>query len=351
MAGPTFVVNTLPVGCHAAPEPTSAITVQRESGAVQAMDQVIRQPDGTWHREVGRQCWTRTEPGPVRIYNALEPAEDEARVVRSPSLPINGSQRVGNLDILVQTAWARPEPGQSGKWHLVLGMLITNRGTGTYDYDLIRSLSILPAGVTPESVPSRAPWLTQGRLQRDQSASGYVSFLLDRATHARAVQFRAIGSSSNVGEIRIDVHLGANQVLAVGTPPPTPTATPSPPPPTPPPPTTAPVVAPPPVAPATTAPPIARSCCRMCTTGKACGDSCINVNFTCRQPPGCACNARDLDRPVNGNLISVVTASEEVIVMTLEEWEALPVFDETVAGTCPGDDGTDPFLVAVLLSA
>ncbi len=32
------------------------------------------------------------------------------------------------------------------------------------------------------------------------------------------------------------------------------------------------------------------SCCRVCTTGRACGDSCINRNYTCNQPPGCACN-------------------------------------------------------------
>ena len=29
----------------------------------------------------------------------------------------------------------------------------------------------------------------------------------------------------------------------------------------------------------------------MCTVGKACGNSCINVNLTCHQPAGCACNA------------------------------------------------------------
>ena len=44
------------------------------------------------------------------------------------------------------------------------------------------------------------------------------------------------------------------------------------------------VTAPPPT---TTRP----SCCRVCTVGKACGNSCINVTFTCHQPPGCACNA------------------------------------------------------------
>lgn len=32
------------------------------------------------------------------------------------------------------------------------------------------------------------------------------------------------------------------------------------------------------------------SCCRVCDTGKACGDSCIDVDFTCSQPAGCACN-------------------------------------------------------------
>ncbi len=31
-------------------------------------------------------------------------------------------------------------------------------------------------------------------------------------------------------------------------------------------------------------------CCRICTTGKACGDSCIAQNETCRVGSGCACN-------------------------------------------------------------
>ena len=36
----------------------------------------------------------------------------------------------------------------------------------------------------------------------------------------------------------------------------------------------------------------ARDCCRVCTTGKACGNSCISRAYTCRQPPGCASDAR-----------------------------------------------------------
>lgn len=31
-------------------------------------------------------------------------------------------------------------------------------------------------------------------------------------------------------------------------------------------------------------------CCRTCTQGKACGDSCINRQLTCRVGSGCACN-------------------------------------------------------------
>lgn len=31
-------------------------------------------------------------------------------------------------------------------------------------------------------------------------------------------------------------------------------------------------------------------CCKICTTGKACGNSCISRKYTCRKPPGCACD-------------------------------------------------------------
>jgi hypothetical protein len=34
-----------------------------------------------------------------------------------------------------------------------------------------------------------------------------------------------------------------------------------------------------------------QGCCKYCATGKACGDGCISKNYTCHQPPGCACNA------------------------------------------------------------
>ena len=63
----------------------------------------------------------------------------------------------------------------------------------------------------------------------------------------------------------------------------TPTTTPAPSPPTSPTSSTG----PPPGNPPPTTP---SRCCRVCTQGKACGNTCISVNFQCRTPPGCACN-------------------------------------------------------------
>ena len=35
-----------------------------------------------------------------------------------------------------------------------------------------------------------------------------------------------------------------------------------------------------------------RSCCKICTRGKACGNTCISRSYECHTPPGCACDAR-----------------------------------------------------------
>lgn len=34
----------------------------------------------------------------------------------------------------------------------------------------------------------------------------------------------------------------------------------------------------------------ARACCKICTKGKACGNSCIAKSKTCHKGKGCACN-------------------------------------------------------------
>lgn len=35
---------------------------------------------------------------------------------------------------------------------------------------------------------------------------------------------------------------------------------------------------------------VSGGCCKVCRKGKACGNSCINKNYSCQQPPGCACD-------------------------------------------------------------
>lgn len=39
------------------------------------------------------------------------------------------------------------------------------------------------------------------------------------------------------------------------------------------------------------APPVAAECCKMCSKGKACGDSCIKRTYNCTKDPGCACDS------------------------------------------------------------
>jgi len=33
-----------------------------------------------------------------------------------------------------------------------------------------------------------------------------------------------------------------------------------------------------------------QTCCKVCSKGKACGDSCISRSYTCHKAPGCACD-------------------------------------------------------------
>lgn len=37
------------------------------------------------------------------------------------------------------------------------------------------------------------------------------------------------------------------------------------------------------------APQVTQECCKICTTGQPCGDTCISRNYTCHIAGGCAC--------------------------------------------------------------
>jgi hypothetical protein len=89
------------------------------------------------------------------------------------------------------------------------------------------------------------------------------------------VTIRASKAGYDIAEI--DVNVTGNMTANVsmhrqgsGSPNPTPTPSPAP----------------------TPAPP---GCCKVCTTGKACGNSCISKDFTCNVGPGCACNGAAVD--------------------------------------------------------
>ncbi len=57
-------------------------------------------------------------------------------------------------------------------------------------------------------------------------------------------------------------------------------------------PSTPPRIVAPPEPEVVTAPPVTEKvCCRYCSTGKACGDSCISRSYTCHKAPGCACDS------------------------------------------------------------
>ena len=55
-------------------------------------------------------------------------------------------------------------------------------------------------------------------------------------------------------------------------------------------------------------------CCRYCGTGKACGDSCINKNDTCKKPRGCACDGQ---KPSPS--IPPLNCKEEIILNPVRE--------------------------------
>lgn len=122
VTSPTFVVNTMPVGCHEAPRADARIVAQIPLGAVQAMDQVVAMPDGTWHREVDRKCWVRTSPGPVQTFGTLTEAERAAQPYRA-AIPAGGRPPVIAVGSRIRVAGLgasdcvnlRQEPSVQGK--------------------------------------------------------------------------------------------------------------------------------------------------------------------------------------------------------------------------------------------
>lgn len=217
--GPTFVVNSLPVGCHESPSADAPIAVQRSPGTVQAMDLVIRQSDGVWHREVDRQCWTRTNPGPVQVFDTLAKAEDHSAAVRR--IEIRQARQIGSLELEIESAEMRADPEQVGRWQLILALRLTNRGNGDYDYDLSKSLKLQPGDHPPDASNPRTPALTRGKLKSGASQLGFVSFVVREDQQFSAVRFSAL-KGLNAGTIRLMIRMENDRSIVRITPTPTP---------------------------------------------------------------------------------------------------------------------------------
>ena len=71
------------------------------------------------------------------------------------------------------------------------------------------------------------------------------------------------------------------------------------------------------------------SCCKVCRTGKACGDSCISKSNTCNKGSGCACNGFEVPEP---QLFQLVIDKPEILFCEVdlnnEEACYMPALDQ-----------------------
>jgi len=174
-------------------------------------------PEDTWYRIAARRCWVRADQGTFQLFDKFSDAEAYAASVR-PAVQVQQSRRIGDLDVALESAWSEPDPNQPDRWHLVLGVRVTNRGSGDYEYDFGKSLRLSPAGMAPEGVSAWTPGLTSGRLKKGQSATGFVSFALDTTAAVSAVHFQALGGSSSKGDIPLVLKLGSDYALVAAAP-------------------------------------------------------------------------------------------------------------------------------------
>jgi hypothetical protein len=84
---PTWVVNTVPVGCHQSPDAAAPIIAHREAGTIQPVDQFIAVARAAWHRATAEQCWVRSSGGAARIFTDRTAAEAYARSLRPTPPP------------------------------------------------------------------------------------------------------------------------------------------------------------------------------------------------------------------------------------------------------------------------
>ena len=80
----TYMVSLQAVGCHRSPAPDAAGERQLPPGEVHRLDARIVQPDGTWYREAGQQCWVLAGAEWLSIFTDAARAACFAAGVRRP---------------------------------------------------------------------------------------------------------------------------------------------------------------------------------------------------------------------------------------------------------------------------
>jgi hypothetical protein len=81
---PTFAAFSQATPCYREPRDTVPPVLHRAPGTVQEMEVLIQLPDGIWHRATGAECWSRTIPGPVRLFPTAQQAVCYAVAFRQP---------------------------------------------------------------------------------------------------------------------------------------------------------------------------------------------------------------------------------------------------------------------------
>src|SRR5262245_9741385 len=78
------------------------------------------------------------------------PAATDDPAVLATFQDVSQKQTVGALEITVQSAGVKTNPEDPGTWYLILGLKLTNTASSNdYEYDLARSLTVLPGGQAP----------------------------------------------------------------------------------------------------------------------------------------------------------------------------------------------------------
>ena len=92
VTGMLFAVNSRPLGCHESPDASAPVAARQETGTVLALDQVLRRPHRVWHRVAERNCWVRTDTGPVLTFEDRAEADRAATAFRTrPEVTFQGA--------------------------------------------------------------------------------------------------------------------------------------------------------------------------------------------------------------------------------------------------------------------